>query len=399
MVRGSHRRGGALLARILGVLIAVLLLLLLVTFAFVPGRLDRRLNRVAAEPLPETSSRARALFASLRVADLHADALLWDRDLGERIAHGHVDLPRLLEGNVALQVFGIVTQAPAGQNFERNEADALDLITLLAVLQRWPRATWTSRLERALHQARVLDAAAARSQGQLVVVHTAADLERFLAARAQNPAMVAGLLGIEGAQALEGRIENLDALFTAGVRMLGLAHFVDNEVAGSSAGAVQQGLTPLGRDVVRRMEELGIAVDLAHASPATIDDVLAMVRVPVVVSHGGLQSVCPGPRTLSDAHARAIAATGGVIGIGYFEGTTCGTSPVDIARAIRAARDLAGIEHVALGSDFDGAVSTAFDTTGLAAIVDALQAEGMRDEEIRLVMGENALRVLGQLLP
>jgi len=399
MVRGSHRRGGALLARILGVLLAVLLLLLLVTFAFVPGRLDRSLNRVAGEPLPETSSRARALFASLRVADLHADALLWDRDLGERIAHGHVDLPRLLEGNVALQVFGIVTQAPAGQNFERNEADALDLITLLAVLQRWPRATWTSRLERALHQARVLDEAAARSQGQLVVVHTAADLQRFLAARAQNPAMVAGLLGIEGAQALEGRVENLDALFTAGVRMLGLAHFVDNEVAGSSAGALQQGLTPLGRDVVRRMEELGIAVDLAHASPATIDDVLAMVREPVVVSHGGLQSVCPGPRTLSDAHARAIAATGGVIGIGFFEGTTCGTSPVDIARAIRAARDLAGIEHVALGSDFDGAVSTAFDTTGLAAIVDALQAEGMRDEEIRLVMGENALRVLGQLLP
>ena len=399
MIRVSHLRRGAVLARALGAALALLLLLLWIAFAFLPGILDRALNRVAGAPLPEPSSRARALFASLRVVDLHADPLLWDRDLGQRASHGHVDLPRLLEGNVALQVFGIVTQAPVGQNFERNEADAPDQIALLALLQRWPPATWTSRLERALHQAAALDSLAARSQGRLALVRSAEDLHRFFAARAQDPAMVAGLLGIEGAQALEGKLENLDRLFAAGVRMIGLAHFVDNEVAGSSAGAARHGLTPLGREVVARMEALGIAVDLAHASPATIDDVLAMAREPVVVSHGGLQSVCPGPRTLSDAHARAIAATGGVVGIGYFEGTTCGTSPADIARSIRAARDLMGIEHVALGSDFDGAVTTAFDTTGLASIVDALQGEGMSDDEIRLVMGENALRVLGRTLP
>jgi microsomal dipeptidase-like Zn-dependent dipeptidase len=181
--------------------------------------------------------------------------------------------------------------------------------------------------------------------------------------------------------------------------MIGLAHFTDNAVAGSSAGAEKHGLTDLGREVVQRMESLGIAIDLAHASPAAIDDVLAIAKEPLVVSHGGLQSVCPGPRNLSDDHVRAIAATGGVIGIGFFEGTACGTSPADVARSIRAARDLAGIEHVALGSDFDGAVATAFDATGLASIVDALQSEGMPDEEIRLVMGENALRVLGRLLP
>jgi microsomal dipeptidase-like Zn-dependent dipeptidase len=372
---------------------------LLAAFAFVPGALDRALNRVAGAAAPEPSSRARALFASLRVADLHADALLWDRDLGRRLAHGHVDLPRLLEGNIALQVFGIVTQSPVGQNFQRNASDAPDQITLLAVLERWPRATWTSRLERALHQARALEALAANSGGRLVLLRTAGDLHRFFAAREKDPAMVAGLLGIEGAQALEGRLENLDVLFAAGIRMLGLAHFFDNPVAGSSAGVEQYGLTPLGREVVRRMEELGIAVDLAHVAPASIDDVLAMASKPVVVSHGGLQSVCPGPRTLSDAHVRAIAATGGVIGIGYFEGAVCGTAPADVARSIRAARDLAGIEHVALGSDFDGAVATGFDTTGLASIVDALQSEGFRDDEIRQVMGENALRVLGRLLP
>ena len=170
-------------------------------------------------------------------------------------------------------------------------------------------------------------------------------------------------------------------------------------MAGSSAGAAKHGLTPLGRDVVARMEELGIAVDLAHASPAAIDDVLAMASEPVVVSHGGLQSVCPGPRTLSDAHVRGIAATGRGHRHRLLRGHDLRDVAADVARSIRAARDLAGIEHVALGSDFDGAVATAFDTTGLASIVDALQTEGLSDEEIRLVMGENALRVLGQTLP
>jgi microsomal dipeptidase-like Zn-dependent dipeptidase len=376
----------------------LLLLAIAAAFAFVPAALDRGLNRVTG-PAPPPSSRAAALFATLRVADLHADPLLWDRDLSQRLGHGHVDLPRLLEGNVALQVFGIVTQSPVGQNFERNESDAPDQITLLSVLQRWPPDTWTSRLARALHQARALDELAARSGGRLVVLRSAADLARFLALRETQRDRVAGLLGIEGAQALEGKLENLDRLFDAGVRMAGLAHFFDNAVAGSSAGAEKHGLTPLGREVIRRMEALGMAVDLAHVSPAAIDDVLAMATRPVVVSHGGLQSVCPGPRNLSDAHARGIAASGGVIGVGYFEGSSCGTAPAEIARMLRALRDLVGIEHVALGSDFDGAVATAFDTTGLAALVEALLAEGLGDEEIRLLMGENVFRVLARVLP
>lgn len=377
----------------------VVLLLLAGAFFVLPTGVDRALNRVVGPAPPEPSAHAAALFASLRVVDLHADPLLWKRDLSKRLGHGQVDLPRLARGNVALQVFGLVTQSPVGQNFEQNSADSADTITLLAVLQRWPIATWTSRLARARHQAAKLEALAAGSGGRLSVIRTADDLHSFLAAREREPAQVAGLLGVEGAQALDGTLSGVDALFDAGVRMIGLAHFFDNPVAGSSAGVEKHGLTSLGREVVRRMEALGITVDLAHVAAASVADVLALATKPVVVSHTGVEATCPGPRNLSDAQIRAIAANGGVIGIAYFEGAVCGTSIGHIVRAMRHVRDLVGAAHVALGSDFDGAVSTAFDTTRLAAIVDGLLADGWSEEDIRFAMGENALRVLARTLP
>ena len=377
----------------------VVLLLAVGACAALPTLLDRALNRVSGPAPPSPSERAAALFAAARVVDLHADPLLWQRDLSERLGHGQVDVPRLREGNVALQVFGLVTQSPFGQNFERNSADTADTITLLAVLQRWPLATWRSRLARAQHQAAKLDALAADSGGTLAVIRTAADLRSFLAARERGGARVAGLLGIEGAQALDGTLAGLDALFAAGVRMVGLAHFFDNPVAGSSAGVEKHGLTPLGREVVQRMEALGVALDLAHAAPAAVSDALALATKPVVVSHTGVQATCPGPRNLSDAQIRAVAANGGVIGIAYFEGAVCGTAVAHIVRAMRHVKDVAGVDHVALGSDFDGAVTTAFDTTGLAALVDGLLADGWSEREIRAALGENALRVLARTLP
>jgi membrane dipeptidase len=383
----------------LAVLAALLLAALLFVFGFVPGYMDRSLNRVIGPAPAAPSERARALFAELRVVDLHADPLLWQRDLAKRLDHGQVDLPRLLEGNVALQVFGLVTQTPSGLNFDRNSADARDTITLLALAQRWPPATWRSRLARAEHQAAKLDALAAGSDGRLSVIRDAASLRAFLAERARDPQRVAGLLGVEGAQALDGSLAGLDRLFAAGVRMIGLAHFFDNAVAGSSAGVAKHGLTPLGREVVQRMQTLGIAIDLAHVSPAAVSDALGLATEPVVVSHTGVQATCPGPRNLSDAQIRGVAATGGVIGIGYFSGAVCGTGIDEIVRAMQHVRHLVGVRHLALGSDFDGAVTTTFDTTALAAIVDGLLASGFGEDEIRGVMGENALRVLGETLP
>jgi microsomal dipeptidase-like Zn-dependent dipeptidase len=181
--------------------------------------------------------------------------------------------------------------------------------------------------------------------------------------------------------------------------MMGLAHFFDNEVAGSAHGAEKGGLTPLGLEVVARMEELGIALDLAHASPRAIDDALAKAAKPVVVSHTGVQGTCPGPRNLSDDQLRRIAATGGVVGIGYFDGAVCGHEVAAIVAALRHAIAVAGPAAVGLGSDWDGAVAAPFDAAGLPQLTAALIAAGVSGDDLRAVAGENALRVLRETLP
>lgn len=374
-------------------------LAVLAAFVWAPAAVDRQLNGVAGTPPFQGTSHARALVGAFPSVDLHADPLLWDRDLNARLDHGQVDVPRLIEGGVALQVFGVVTQSPASQNFERTPAEDPDTITLLAFLQRWPIATWTSRRARAEHQAAKLVRAAEASGGALRVIRSREDLERLLAARGRGEKTVGGLLGLEGMHALDGKVEGVDALFAAGLRMMAPTHFFDNLIAGSSAGEEKHGLTELGRTAIQRAQALGIVIDVAHASPATIDDLLALTTGPLLASHTGVQATCPGPRNLSDAHVRGVAEKGGVIGIGYFAGAVCGTSPRHIARAMAHVRDLVGAEHVALGSDFDGAVMTAFDTTGLSLVVDALLAEGFTDDEVRLTLGANALRVFREVLP
>ena len=122
-------------------------------------------------------------------------------------------------------------------------------------------------------------------------------------------------------------------------------------------------------------------------------------RRPVLVSHTGLHATCRGPRNLSDAHIKAIAATGGVMGIGYSEGAVCGRDTVAIVRAIQHVATIAGVKHVAPGSDFDGAVKTAFYTTGHALITQGLMNGGFSDADIADGMGGNVLRLLQAELP
>jgi microsomal dipeptidase-like Zn-dependent dipeptidase len=352
---------------------------------------------------PSPSARAVALHGRITIVDLHADSLLWARDLDRRADRGHVDVPRLIEGNVALEAFTVVTKTPWGLNVSRND-DRSDMITLLALVERWPPRAWRSLRERALYQARKLQDAAFRSQGRFTLLRTRADLQAYLARRGSSPHVTAGLLGLEGAQALERDLANVDVLFEAGFRMIAPTHFFDTEWAGSAHGVGKGGLTDAGRALVQRLEQRRILLDLAHASPRTIDDALAMATRPVVVSHTGVKGTCDNLRNLSDAHLRGVARTGGVVGIGFWDGpqdgsAVCGGDAAAVARAIRYAAGVAGIDHVALGSDWDGTVAQPFDAAGLVELTDALLAAGLSDDEVAQVMGGNALRVLAEALP
>ena len=362
-------------------------------FGFLPGYVEGSMNAVDGQPLIKVSDEAKALHKTLNIVDLHSDTLMWNRDLGEPADRGHMDLPRLQEGNVALQLFSSVTKTPKGQNYDGNGADT-DNITLLTFAQLQPVKTWRSLVERSLYHASKRDNAVSGSDGKLQAVDKAQQLDALLAARQKDRSTVGAMLTIEGLHNLEGKAENLDRLYDAGFRMAGFTHFFDNELGGSMHGLKKGGLTPFGRDILRRMEAKGMIVDIAHLSHAGVAEVLAMAKRPVVSSHGGVQATCKVNRNLTDDEVRGVAKTGGIIGIGYWEGAICSTDPRAAAKAMKHVRDLVGIQHVALGSDYDGATTVRFDTSQLAQVTQALMDEGFTPDEIRAVMGENALRVI-----
>lgn len=376
-------------------------------FGIAPGWLEASMNKVDGKPGIPVGEEAKALHKTLQIVDLHSDTLMWRRDLLDQAERGHEDLPRLQQGNVALQLFSSVTKTPRGQNYDGNSGDT-DNITPLVIAQMQPVRTWGSLLERSLYHAQKLDRAVAGSRGALVKVGNGTNFDALIAQRndltrwirppagykAIVRAPVGAMLTIEGLQNLEGKLANLDKLHAAGFRMAGLTHFFDNDVAGSMHGVNKGGITPFGWQVVARMEEMGMIIDIAHLSHQGVAELLPRVRRPVVSSHGGVQATCKTNRNLSDDEIRAVAKTGGIIGIGYWDGAICDTSPRAAAKAMKHVRDLVGIQHVALGSDYDGATTVRFDTSELVQVTQALLDEGFTPDEIRAVMGGNAIRVI-----
>ena len=392
--------------RLLRRLLALVLLLGIAALAALlvwgPVVVEKSRNRLTTPPEGwPVSAEAEALHQRLTIGDLHADSLLWDRDLLERADYAHVDIPRLIEGNVAVQVFAAVTKSPRSQNYSHNSTDAADNITPLVMGQLRPPTTWNSLRARALDQAARLGAYAAEAPDSLVVIRSKSDLATLLAARAGGAKTVGGLLATEGGHPLEGRIENLRLLYDAGYRIIGITHFFDNELGGSlhGEGGSGNGLTGFGRETIAEMGERGMIVDLAHASPQVVRDVLAIPRVVPILSHTGIHGHCPSPRNLDDDLLKGIAAKGGIVGVGYWSDVVCGQSPADIARAISAAITLLGEDHVALGSDYDGSVDAPFDSAHLDVLTQALMDEGLGEDQIAKVMGGNMMLYLAARLP
>src|SRR5712672_1217861 len=184
--------------------------ILLAVWLLLPGIVERRFNRTLHAPPYQPSAQAQALHRTLTVADLHADSLLWGRNLLRRSSRGHIDLPRLIDGNVSIQAFTVVTTAPRKLNIFQN-SDSTDQIRNIAIAEGWPPRTWNSPKQRALYQVARLHKFAEQSKGALVIVRSRSDLQKFLTARGSTHT-VAGFLGAEGAQPLEGHLKNLDEL-------------------------------------------------------------------------------------------------------------------------------------------------------------------------------------------
>lgn len=364
-----------------------------------PGALERSQNKVVQITHQPITEQARELHQSLIVGDWHADSLLWKRDLSHHKDRGHVDIPRLQIGNVALQMFTTVTKSPVGQNYSQNSVDAADNITRLALVQRWPRATWGSLSARALFQAQKLQTLAEQAADDFLFIRSQADLEYFLSERQSKPRLVGGLLGTEGSHALDGDLDNIIRLYNAGFRMMSLQHFFDNKLGGSLHGESGDGLSDFGRQAVQKMQELNIIVDVSHSSEQVVADVLAVSNKPLVISHTGFKGHCGSNRNINDSLMRGIAAQGGLIAVGYWGGAVCNPSPASIASAIKYGVELVGADHVSLGSDYDGSVTTSFDTSELILLTQALLNVGLSEPQIRKVMGGNMLRFLQKQLP
>lgn len=376
--------------------VLVLAVLYFITIQVAPKIVDKQHNQIRQLAPYQVTEEAQNVYDNLDfIADMHCDALLWKRNLLKDNDFGQVDIPKMLIAKVGIQAFTIVTKSPKDQNFDKNTGDS-DNITLLYAVQGRPTKSLTKR---AILQCEDLMEFAKKSSGIFRVITSKPEMQTYLKDRKKNENITAGFLGVEGGHALDGKLENVEVLFDNGVRMMAATHFFDNKLGGSVHGISQSGLTEFGTKVIQKMIELNMIIDVAHCSEKVIDDILTLTNRPIISSHTGVKGTCDRVRNLSDKHLKAIANSNGLICIAMFEEAVCGVDAAATAKAIKYAVDLVGINFVALGSDFDGSVTTPFDITGLPFIVEELLKLNFKPKEIEKIMGKNVERFLLKNLP
>ena len=380
--------------KILLALLIIIVILVPVVAWIVPAAIDSTMNPVTDHNRWPVSPEAQSLHDSLIVGDWHSDSLLWNRDFLEAHDYGHVDLPRLQQANVAFQVLTAVTKTPSGMNYESNSTEAHDKLTTLMIAQTWPIRTWNSIFERALYQVERLQSLQERAPEKIRHIKNKQDIEDVIASRNTDSPLTGLLMGMEGAHPLEGKMENLDRLYDEGYRLIGLQHFFDNELGGSLHGESNMGLTEFGKQVVKAATDKNMIIDVAHSSHQTVKDVLAMADRPIVLSHTGIHKNCNSKRNIPGKLMQDITNMGGVIGIGYWADVVCDNTPKGIVKAIKAGVELLGINHVSLGSDYDGTIESQFDTSELAALTHEMLKQGFSHDDIKKVMGDNMVRVM-----
>ncbi len=368
------------------------------------------------------SDKAQKLHFSSIVIDTHDDTtqLLLDPsyDFSARHIHGNVDIPRMRDGNLSALFFSIYISGKI----------------------HGPEA-----VQKALDQIDAVRETVRKHPNDLVLATTA---EEIRAAHSQNK--IAALIGVEGGHMMGNDLSVLRTFAALGVRYMTLTHMLNTEWADSANDKpAHNGLTPFGKDVVREMNRLGVIVDVSHISDKTFYDVLATSKAPVFASHSSCRALCNAARNMTDDMIRDLAKHGGVIQINYHVGflsqeyqdfelahpeihdalnaeveKRCGKDEacvdlvgqevvrdfmregklpkVDwtkIVDHIDHAVKVAGIDHVGLGSDFDGAAMPIGmeDASHLSQITQALLDKGYSDSDIRKILGENTLRLLHEV--
>lgn len=379
--------------------LALFIVLYIAFRVIAPPMLEKSLNQRLDYSDRQPSAATLALQDSMTIMDWHSDSLLWNRNILEQADYGHADVPRLQAAGFDLVMLTAVTKSPSGQNIEENTGDS-DNITALVIAQGWPVRTWSSLLERALYQAEKLDDAVSASNGELQWVRNQQELAALRAARGEQHSSrtIGALMGAEGAHPLEGDLANIDRMYAAGYRMMGITHFFDNELAGSLHGVSNAGLTPFGRAAINRFDELAIIIDLAHVSETAAREITTQSTRPQVVSHTGFKGYCNTERNFTDDLMKAIADKGGLIAVGFWEEAICTPTPAGIAGALIYGIELVGEDHVVIGSDWDGS-TTSITASDFPLITEALLSKGVPEATIRKIMGENSLAFLERWLP
>jgi membrane dipeptidase len=323
----------------------------------------------------------------------------------DRGASGHLDLPRAREAGLVGGFCAIFAPSP---NYELTEQPVLG-DDGEAIPGRWtvalpPKLDRRSAYAFTLSVMSELFRMVERSDGEVEVVRSASDLERCVEA-----GTFAIILHIEGAEALDTRLETLDLFYEAGLRSLGpvwsrpnaFGHGVAFDFPGHPD--VGAGLTAAGRRLVKRCNELGVLVDLSHLNARGFWDVAKISNAPLVATHSNAHALCPSPRNLTDAQLDIVALSGGLVGLNYAvsflradgqERSETGIS--EIAKHARYIADRIGVRHVGLGSDFDGAMipSDLGGVTGLPQLLHALRNVGFSETEVRSIAYDNWIRVL-----
>ena len=375
----------------------------------------------ARPPADAADVAARALDNAI-IIDTHADTpqafLGSNYDLADPASTLMLSIPKMRAGHLGAEFFSI-----------------------------WVDVTWPQQdlIRRALDLIDATDQQVARHSDVLGLAGTADDIERL-----HRQGKIAVLMGVEGGHEIQGDLRMLDIYYRLGVRYMTLTHTKNDELGDSSGDKPHwNGLSPLGRQAVERMNRLGMMVDISHVSDSTFYDALAVSKAPLLASHSSCRALCNAPRNMTDDMIRALAKNGGVMDINYYSGFISQTyldayekiekqvdAEVAAARARaaqqgkrlsyseeediqrRLVKDLpvpsytaiadhidhavkvGGIDHVGLGSDFDGVDSIPRgmeDVSKIPDLVRELARRGYSEQDLVKILGGNVLRVMRQV--